>query len=120
VAKVQPVCCRLSTLCSSLAVYLAASLSVSVRSVSGCSLVFLLHWLARGGLELRGESWEHFAGMEVAVSLVLRAAFVLCRVSEKVVLSEEVVSFCFLVSAPRLQLVEEECSAWCAHWVLQC
>jgi hypothetical protein len=68
-----------------LVVYLAVSLSVSAHFVSGYFLVFLLHWLARAGLELRGESSGHFAVMGAAVSLVLRVVFVLYRAFETTV-----------------------------------
>jgi hypothetical protein len=90
-------------LCSDPSVYPAEFLFVSAHFVSGCFLVFVLHWLVPGVLELREELLGHFAVMEVVVSLALRVASVQYRVSE------EVVSFCFLVSAPRLQPVETEC-----------
>jgi hypothetical protein len=72
-------------LCSNLVIYLAAFLSVSARFVCGYCLASLLRWLARGGLELRGESSGHCAAMGVAVSLVLRVAFVLYQVFETMV-----------------------------------
>jgi hypothetical protein len=72
-------------LCSNLVIYLAASLFVPARFVCGYCLGFLLHWLARGGLELRGGSSGHFAAMGEVVSLVLHVAFVLCQVFETMV-----------------------------------
>ena len=72
--------------------------SVPAHFVSDCFLVFLRHWLVLGGLESHVGWSAPLVAMVVVELLVLRVASCLCLGCE------EVVSFCFLGSAPRSPL----------------